>query len=87
MQTWGRIKDVAMHAGVSPRTVRRWIKIGLKYSRIPGGAVLIRFSEVDAFLEQHAVNEVGKADRMVEEILKEGRRKIRTHEKSQNTTA
>jgi excisionase family DNA binding protein len=50
MAGWLKIKSAAMYADVSPKTVRAWLKNGLKSSR-PGGIILIRREWIDEFLE------------------------------------
>lgn len=49
MDGWGRIKQIVKYTGVSERTLRSWLKEGLKYSKI-GGVVLIRFEDLDKFV-------------------------------------
>jgi len=70
VQAWGKIVDNAKRVGVSPRLVRRWLKMGLKHSRVPGGCVLIRFEDVDDFLKSYEIRE-NKIDQLVDEIIKE----------------
>lgn len=45
---WGKVKPAVAYAGVSVRTMRDWLKMGLKHSRVQG-CVLIRYSDVDAY--------------------------------------
>jgi len=70
MEGWGKIKPAAKYAGVSERLMRDWIKQGLKHSRLRTGTVLIRFSDIDAFLEQFAITS-SLADQLVDDIMKE----------------
>ena len=52
------VAGVARYCGVSQRTVRRWMKCGLKHYKPAAsqqGGVLIKFSDLDAWLEKHAV--------------------------------
>jgi hypothetical protein len=67
---WGKVKSAAEYAGMSPRTVSDWLKAGLKHSRLPSGAVLIRFSDIDEYLERFTVDE-NMVDQMVDEITKD----------------
>ena len=65
MTGWAKIREARQYAGgVSEKTLRSWLKMGLPYS-MPGGIILIKFSDIDAFLDQYRVQ-----DRMVEEVLK-----------------
>ncbi len=65
---WLRIKDIPEYAGVSERTVREWLKRGLRHSRLPSGMILIRRLALDDFLEQFAGQEQ-EVDRVVGEIM------------------
>ena len=67
---WGRIKDGARYGGVKERTFRDWLKAGLKHSRLPHGAILIRYSWIDEFLEKYEVNE-NRVDEIVDQTMKE----------------
>lgn len=67
MQAWGKVKTIAKRCDVSPRTVRTWLKDGLPYSKIRG-VILIKFEQLDAFLESYAVSN-NEVDRIVEEVL------------------
>jgi hypothetical protein len=44
------------------------LKKGLKHSRLPSGTILVRFSDIDEFLESFAVND-DQVDEIVNEIL------------------
>jgi excisionase family DNA binding protein len=66
---WGKIKPAAEYCGVGERTFRSWLKKGLRHTRLPSGTVLIKFSHLDAFLEQYEVNS-NEVDQVVDEILK-----------------
>ncbi len=70
MSGWARIKDGAKHSAVSERTFRDWLKDGLKHSRLPTGTILIKFSDIDSFLEKYQVTE-NQVEEIVEETLKE----------------
>jgi predicted site-specific integrase-resolvase len=70
MGGWGKVKESAQHAGVSERTFRPWLKRGLKHSRLPSGTILIRFSDIDKFLESFAVDD-NKVDQIIDEVVKE----------------
>jgi excisionase family DNA binding protein len=57
-QSMATVEDVANYCDVSDRTVRRWLHDGLKHYKVgPGqqGSVRIKWSDLDAWLEAHAV--------------------------------
>lgn len=70
MDGWGRIKEGARYGGVKDRTLRSWLKLGLKHSRLSKGAILIKFSDIDEFLKSFQVNE-NQVDMIVDETMKE----------------
>jgi len=57
MKGWVKAKQAAKYAGVSERTVRKWLKAGLKFSQLPSGTVLIRYEWVDDFLASYESEE------------------------------
>ena len=67
MTGWGKVKAAAKYSDVSERTFRSWLKQGLKHSRLPSGTILIRYSDIDEWLEGFSVND-NQIDEMVEEI-------------------
>ena len=69
-QNWGNIRDGAKYSGVSERTFRKWLKKGLRHSRLETGSVLIRFTAIDEYLEKHSVCD-NKTDEIVDEVLKD----------------
>ena len=63
MEGWGKIKPAARYAGVSERTLRVWLKEGLRHVRLPSGTVLIKYDWLDQFLqpfEDATSKEVGR---------------------------
>jgi excisionase family DNA binding protein len=70
MNGYGRVKDIATYVSLSPRTVWTWLKQGLRFVKLPGGTVLIRYEWVDQYLEQFADTH-NRVDQIVEETLKE----------------
>ena len=68
MKGWGKVKAVAQYAGISERTFRDWLKQGLKYSRLPSGTILVRFSDIDDWLEGFTVND-DQVSKIVDEVL------------------
>lgn len=67
MKAWGKVKTIAERSDVSPRTVRTWLKDGLPYSKVRG-TILIKFDQLDAFLESYSVSS-NEIDSIVEEVL------------------
>lgn len=70
MTGWAKIKGAAEYAGVKERTLRSWLKEGLKYSRLPSGTILIKYAWLDEFLEGFQEKE-NIADLLAEKTLKE----------------
>ena len=68
MKAWGKVKSIAERSDVSPRTVRTWLRNGLPYSKIRG-TILIKFDQLDAFLESYAVSD-NEIDKIIEEVLR-----------------
>jgi len=67
MKAWGKVKTIAERSDVSPRTVRTWLKDGLPYVKVRG-IVLIKFEQLDSFLESYSVSD-NQIDRIVDEVL------------------
>jgi excisionase family DNA binding protein len=67
MKRWLSVKSAATYADISVRTMRDWLKEGLKFSRLPTGTIRIKQSDVDKYLESYAVNE-NAVDAMVNAI-------------------
>lgn len=44
---WIRPKAAAAYAGVTPRVFYRWLKEGLRHSKLPSGRILVSFDAVD----------------------------------------
>ena len=70
LEGWAKIKPVARYAGVSERTLRGWLKQGLKHVKLPTGMILVRYGHIDEFLQEHLVDE-NKVDKMVETIFRD----------------
>jgi len=56
-QNWLKVKHAAKYADVSERTLRKWLKHKLRFSRLPSGLILIKSEWVDQFLERFIVSE------------------------------
>lgn len=66
-----KMREAAAYTGVCVNTLRKWMRGGLKYVRLPGGTVLIRASWVDEYLDRF-VCEGGERDRideMIDEVM------------------
>lgn len=70
MQGWCKIKKAAEFSGISERTMRDWLKDGLKHSRLPSGTVLIKFEWLDEYLEAFAAK-VDQVDTIVNETMRD----------------
>ncbi|UCE05173.1 MAG: hypothetical protein JSW07_16355 [bacterium] len=70
MEGWGKPKHAAKYACTSERTLRSWLKQGLKHSRLSTGAIFIKYSDIDDFLKKFEVDE-NEADRIVNEVCRE----------------
>ena len=68
---WLNIKAAATYAGISVRTMRSWLKQGLRYSRLRSGHILIKKEEIDKFLECFEVTDVDSVGQIVEGIYSE----------------
>jgi len=67
---WAKIKKAAKYADIGERTMREWLRKGLKYSRLPSGTILVRYSDIDDFLESFSVNG-DQVDKIVNDVCKE----------------
>lgn len=70
MSGWTKIKSAAAYAGIKERTMRDWLKEGLKHSRLPSGTVLIKYDWIDEYLESYAAKD-SQVDEIVKETLKD----------------
>jgi predicted site-specific integrase-resolvase len=70
MSGWAKIKSAAEYAGIKERTMRDWIKEGLKHSRLPSGTILIKYDWIDEFLESYAAKDSQVAN-VVNETLRD----------------
>ena len=70
MTGWAKVKQAARYAGISERTFRDWLHSGLKHARLPSGTILIRYSDIDTFLEGFAA-EKNLVDEIVSEVCRE----------------
>ena len=70
MDGWGKVRQAAQYAGLKERTFRDLLKTGLLHSRLPSGTILIRFSDIDLFLQKFQVKE-NQVETLVSEAVKE----------------
>jgi len=69
---YGKVKEAARYAGVSPRTLRKFLKQGLRHVRLPTGTILIRYGWIDEFLGRFEVEDgQDHVDKLVEEVTRE----------------
>jgi len=50
MTGWLKVKNAAKYADVSERTLRGWLKEGLRHSRLTTGTILIKPQWIDEYL-------------------------------------
>lgn len=70
MEGWANVKKAANYAGVSERTLRFWLKKGLKYVKLPTGTILIQYNAIDEYLKKFEVTQ-SKIDEIVNNLLKD----------------
>jgi hypothetical protein len=64
---WNRINKAATKSDVSPRQVRRYLKEGLRHSRIHG-TVFISDEALDEFFKRHEV-QVDEVSEIVDQVM------------------
>ena len=67
---WAKVKDAAKYAGVSERTLREWLKDGLRHTRLPSGTILIPYSWIDQYLMGFQVSR-NQVYEIVDEVMQE----------------
>jgi predicted site-specific integrase-resolvase len=67
MGSWSKIKTACKYADVSERTFRKWLRAGLRHSRLPSGTLLIKMEWIDQYLKNFEVVE-SEVDKITEEI-------------------
>jgi hypothetical protein len=55
MQGYAKVKKAAQYAGVSERTLRGWLRDGLRYIVLKSGRILIAYSAIDEYLARFEV--------------------------------
>ncbi len=67
---WAKVKEGAKYAGVSERTLRDWLKNGLRCSRLQSGTILIRYAWIDEYLMGFEVR-TNQVDEIANQVVKE----------------
>ena len=67
---WAKVKEAANYAGVSVRTLRDWLKNGLRHSRISAGMILVSYAAIDEYMVSFEVNK-NQVDEIVDEVMRE----------------
>jgi excisionase family DNA binding protein len=65
---WLKVKSAAAYADVSERTIRTWLKCGLRHVRPNGGSILIKVVWLDEFLENSEVI-INEAEKIADEVM------------------
>ena len=69
MDGWGKVKQSAQYAGVSPRTFRDWLREGLEHSRLPSGTILVHREAIDSYIKKFLRTE-NKTEDIVNQIMR-----------------
>ena len=67
--SWFRLNKAAEYADVSPKTITRWFKDGLRHSRV-NGTPYVKDTWLDEWMQSHEINEQ-TIDDIVEDVLNE----------------
>ena len=70
MEGWASVKKAAKYADISERTLRDWLKEGLKHSRLNAKTIRIRYVDIDEFLEQFQVDD-HLVDNLVDSVMRD----------------
>ena len=70
LRGWLTVKKAAEYCSMSERTVRSWLKQGLKHSKLKSGTILVKIGWIDEYLETYAVQK-NEIDKVVEEVMRE----------------
>ena len=66
---WAKVKDAARYAGIGERSFRKWLKDGLRHSRVRG-TILISYAALDEYLMDFEVRD-NQVDEIVDEVMEE----------------
>ena len=64
-----KVKEAAKYAGVSKVTFRRWLKDGLRHSKLRSGTILVNTALIDEYLSKFEVKESASIDRVVNDVV------------------
>ena len=67
---WAKVKKASKYAGVSERTLRDWLKNGLRHSRVSAGMILISYAAIDEYLVGFEVSK-NQVDDIVDEVMQQ----------------
>ena len=67
---WAKVKEAAKYAGVSVRTLRDWLKDGLRHSRLSTGTILVAYAAIDEYLARFEVHS-NQVDDIVNDVMQE----------------
>jgi excisionase family DNA binding protein len=67
---WAKVKEAAKYAGVSVRTLRDWLKNGLRHSRLSAGMILVSYAAIDEYLVGFEVHK-NQVDDIVDKVMHE----------------
>ena len=70
MQGFARLKTACQYADISMSTLKNWIKDGLRPLKIKG-VVLIRYADIDSFIEQHDQYDSDEIESQINTLLQE----------------
>lgn len=68
MKGWAKVKSAAAYADVGERTLREWLKNGLRHVRVRN-TIRMRYEWIDDFLESFAIDD-NEVDRIVSDVCK-----------------
>lgn len=66
---WGSFEDAAAYAGVSKRTIKKWTEDGLKFVELNNKTKLIRFSDIDDYLNGFHPDDPATVKSMTNELF------------------
>ena len=69
LRGWLKVKEAAVYCDMPERTIRSWLKDGLRHSRLRSGTILIKVSWIDEFLERFEAQE-NQVDLIVDEVVR-----------------
>jgi len=71
MANWMKVKEAAKYSVVTERTFRRWLKDGLRHSRLKSGTILVNHALIDEYLFRYEVKESDSIDEFANDVLKQ----------------